>query len=80
MNNSPRIDERYANILRMILHHVRAERYEEAIAIIGAIPDEQIRDFTLYLSLHVERDLGVIKDQARDHMADLLARDTPSQN
>ena len=80
MNDQPRIDERYANVLTVILHHVRAEDYKEAIAIIDAIPDEQVRDFCFYLALHVERDLGVIKDQARDHMQDIMARDTPSQN
>jgi hypothetical protein len=74
------IDERYANILTVVLHHMRAERYKEAAAVIDAIPDNQIRDFTLYLALHVNRDLGVIRDQARDHMMDVMARDTPSQN
>ncbi len=73
-------DLRYHKWLDEIVEHLRESRRQEAAEVINGIPDEEVRNFALYLALHVDQDLDAISRQASEHAKEIHARDTPSEN
>jgi hypothetical protein len=68
--------ERFGPIMDVVVHHLREGRDRDAVGIIDAIPDEEVRDFTFFACLHIAQGLNAIREQK----AEIMARDIPSQN
>jgi hypothetical protein len=68
--------ERYGPILDTVVWHLKEGRDRQAAEVLNALPDEEVRSFLFFACRHVERDLDLIREQARE----LTARDMPSQN
>jgi hypothetical protein len=72
--------ERYGAILDTVVHHLKDGRDRDAAASVNALPDAEVRSFAYFCAQHVASDLSFIGFQAREHMSELMARDTPSKN
>jgi hypothetical protein len=68
--------ERYGPILDVVVHDLREGRDRDAVGVIDAIPDEEVRSFTYFACLHIAQGLNAIAEQK----AEILARDRPSEN
>jgi hypothetical protein len=71
---------RYADVLDVVLYHLREGRDRDAAAVVDALPDEEVRSFCWFLALHVERDLGVLRRQTREHWLEMEGALRPSSN
>jgi hypothetical protein len=68
--------ERFGPIMDAVVHHLREGRDRDAVGIIDAIPDGEVRSFTYFACLHIAQGLNAIAEQK----AEIMARDMPSQN
>ncbi len=81
-------DRRYSGWLEEILIALDDGRTEDAASVINNdVPDAELRSFTFWLAIHINRDLSVLKDQVREktlqaiaHGDEIASRDRLSPN
>lgn len=72
--------QRFADRLDETLAYLREDRHRDAADVINEIPADEAADYIFFLSMHVYRDLEVLKSEMRQHMREVLAIQTPSMS
>ena len=72
--------ERHSERLDAIVEHLRADRHREAVEVINEIPNEEVRDFTFFVCMNVERGLDWLRNEVKERVAAELKMANPHQN